>query len=499
MHTLMLLADITDPKNMNEVTAGFVAFAFQFIPLFAVVAIPAITGGLVGRLHRFLAGYGSKIGEGVKGNPNDPNSLRNKLRRQSVSALTRRQARIIDAGRDQKGPGGSRVARYKARAARMAWRNVDERMSRLVKEDRERAEAVSATGRDGLRYAGAGWVLPATTKAPDFVRDGAGTTKDYDRYYNSRGQEIGKELYLEGKSTYGNTREAQANSLNYAAKKIQSDQDIANFRHAFSQNAVQSNWNKDEMTDAWATATYEYKPMLGSEWYSKPSPVIGANGKTSGVSFADIGNDAKSYHGFISEQHKTKETFKLSSLRDSEWRAMSHQQTNFQNKISKGEAVTQQEMENYAMTNELLDSQVKEGFASGTMTRDAEGNLQVQGPSAAAQGVLNAMYKNRKYAAYNYRTPGPDSKYSVNERVLYDRAAVDKDRDAWNTTYAGPTGKPTTPFDEYGAIEKHALRPVAPAPTPKGPVVLETYANGALNPPQRIEVTGDELRSSLPK
>ena len=493
----MIIADLTDPKNISEVTAGFVAFFVQFLPLIAVIFSLQMAGGLVGRIHQALSGQLSKAGAGIKGNPNDPNSFMNKSRRQAVSSLTRRQARTVDTGRAM---GATRGQRFKARASRMAWRGVDERMSRLVKEDRERAEAVSATGRDGMRYAGGGWKLGANEQAPSFLPESngnvtAGTTVPYDRYFDSKGKEIGVESYREGKSNYGNTREATANSLNYAAKKIQTDQDVANFRNAFTRNAVEQNWNNDEMGDAWATATYEYKPQLASEWYSRPKAVTGANGKTAGVQFKDIGNDIDSYHSFISEKHKTNEGYKLSSMRDSEFRAMGHVQSQLQTKIANGQSLTKKELESFAMTNEGIDTIVKDGYASGTMTRDADGNPQIQGPNAASQGVLDAVYRNRKYSAAAYKDAS--GKYSANERVLYNKAAVDAERQQHLATnaYNAQNNLPTLgAFDEYKAIDQHALRIQNVAAN--GNKTLKEGINAQVN---TIEVTGNEERKEVPR
>ncbi len=483
--------------SLNSVTAGLVAFLVQFLPLLVLVGAAELTGGAGKWIGGKLKNVGNKAQESFKGNPNDPNSLRNRVRFNARAGATRAQAKVVDQGREL---GASRFQRARGKMARVAWRNMDERMAQLTKQDRERQDTMSSTGRDQLRYAGGGWMLKAGDKAPDFVQDGAGTTENYDRYYNSKGKEISKSLYSEGKASYGGNLQSTANSLNWAARKIQTDQDIANFRHAFAQNAIANNWDNSEAGDAWAAATYEYKPQLSSEWYSRPEVVRGANGRTTGVKYNDISNDEKAFHSFMTENHKSRESFKLSSMRDSEWRATADRMAQFQAKVDRGEAVTQKELEGYAMASEVVDSVVKEGYASGTMSQDAEGNLQVQGPNSAAQGVLNAMYKNRKYAVSAYKDAS--GRYSVHERVLYDKSKVDAERQTRITENQRRerAGQPSLgAFDEYSSIDKHALRQVGTSMTnPKNVVLRETPGDKTYNT-HRVEVTGDEQRSLVPR
>lgn len=450
----------------TNMVAGIMSFLLLFIPLAMIPFAFKLAGGLIGRVTDLVANYKSKTAEGIKGNPNDPLSLRNTTRRNFFGAMTRGQGQLVDSSRKM-GAGG--FTRFAARASRLFAPHLDERLAIQNKQAREMQETMSSTGRDALRYAAAGWVLKKGQVAPSFVQDGAGTTVDHDRYYDSKGREISATLYSEGKSTYGRTPTEMSQGFNYTVRKVQTDQDIANMRHAFVQNAVANNWTQDEANDVWAAAVFEYKPLLGGEWYSKPK-VQTVGGKTTGVQFEDLGNHDSAYGGFATELHKTRESFKLASVRDQDWRAMAQRQRDYQQVIdTKGvSGLTEEQFQNYAMTQEIIDSVVRRGMSAG-VSLNAEGEPMISGVSPASEGVLKALIKQRKYRSTTYTDPATGA--SVNERVLYNDAAVSAARKA--TPYG-------TLFDEDAAIQANILKDAAGNPV--------HYA-----------VTGDQDRSTLPK
>jgi|GEM_PF-1686099 len=466
--------------GVQSVISIIIAFFVQFVPLLLIPFTFKLAGGLVGRLNQLLGGYGSKIGEFIKGNPNDPYSMQNKAKRAALSGLADRQARIVDAGRKD---GASVFRRGRSWLTRAVSPQIDERLSRYNKEAREMQENMSATGRDQLRYAAAGTELPAGVAAPSFFQGTytdasgatvpiAGSVSDQVRYFDSKGRKISSALYHEAKSagTYGNTA-GLAQGFNYTARKIQTDDDIANFRHAFKQTALQQGWTQDEIGDAWAAATFEYKPLLGSEWYSAPKLVTGAGGAPD-IQYDDIGSSDSTYKKFVEEPHKTREAFKLGSMRDQDYRVMGQRQNEYEARAAAG-TLTDTQAESLAMTSELMDTVVRKGMETGSITRNPDGELMISGVSPAAQGVLDSMYKNRKYQTAAYFDPAT-GRHSLNERVLYDRKAVEAEKAAYTAAY-----KPGAPaFDETAAITKHAVR----------------NADGSI---RRITVTGDEGRSTI--
>lgn len=452
----------------TNLVAGILSFLLLFIPLAMIPFAFKLAGGLIGRLTDLVANYKSKTAEGIKGNPNDPLSFRNKTRRNLFGALTRGQGQLIDSSRKM---GAGRFTRFAAGASRLFAPHLDERLAMQNKQAREMQEAMSSTGRDALRYAAAGYVIKKGEMAPPMVRDGAGTIADHDRYYNSKGKEISATLYREGKSTYGRTPTEISQGFNYTVRKVQDDQDVANMRYAFARNAVENNWTQDEANDVWAAAVFEYKPLLGGEWYSKPQ-IQKTGSKTTGVQFEDLGNHDGAYNGFATELHKTRESFKLASVRDQDWRAMAQRQRDYQTIVdTQGvAALTPEQFRNFAMTNEIVDSVVRRGMAAGMISQNAEGEVMISGVSPASEGVLKALIKNRKYASGNFQDPTTGA--SVDQRVLYDISAFNQERK--QLLGAGQ------PVDEDALKMKHALK------APSGQ-------------PVHYDVTGDEQRSTLPK
>jgi hypothetical protein len=456
----------------TNLVAGIISFLLLFIPLAMIPFAFKLAGGLIGRITDLVANYKSKTAEGIKGNPNDPYSLRNMTRRRLNNALTAGQARLVDQSRkvDKFGRGtASWQTKTFAGASRLFAPFIDERLARQNKEARDLQESMSETGRDQLRYAAAGFRLKAGEVAPSHVRDGAGTTTNYDRFYDSKGRYISETLYKEGKSTYGRTPTEMSQSFNYTTRKVQNDQDIANMRYAFERNAVDNNWTQDEANDVWAAAVFQYKPLLGGEWYSKPKIQKNASGKTTGVKYEDLGNHDSAYWGFAEELHKTRESFKLASVRDQDWRAMAQRQRDYQGIIdTKGvQGLTKEQFQNYAMTQEIIDSVVRRGMSAG-VSFNAEGEPMISGVSPASEGVLKALIKNRKYRSTHHTDPTTGA--SVDQRVLYNDAAVAAKRKV----------TPPGAFDEEAEIRANILK-------------------DAYGQPVHYEVTGDEQRSTIPK
>jgi hypothetical protein len=71
-----------------------IAFILQFLPLVLIPYAFKLAGGMIGNLHGTLNALGKRTHEGVKGNANDPTSLRNRTRYNMRSA--------VNAGRERR-------------------------------------------------------------------------------------------------------------------------------------------------------------------------------------------------------------------------------------------------------------------------------------------------------------------------------------------------------------------------------------------------------------
>lgn len=76
----ILAEDVPLLSQTQHGLASLVAFLILFLPLLAIPWAFKLAGGIVGKINELLGGYGSKITEAIKGNPNDPTSFRNQAR-----------------------------------------------------------------------------------------------------------------------------------------------------------------------------------------------------------------------------------------------------------------------------------------------------------------------------------------------------------------------------------------------------------------------------------
>ncbi len=424
----------------NNALAPIVSFVALFLPLIMIPYAFRLAGGAIGKIHETLTDRHKKVQEAIKGNPNDQNSMRNRYRNQLMSKISQGQQRNVDRGlrveRDANGNIISHANAFRRARGRFAntFGNVEGRMSRYNAEQNKLGNELSSTGRDAVRYAAAGYKLNAGQA------DWRGGVADHDRWFDAKGNEIVQQRHNKSKQLVGNTIGGIGSSLEYTYGHAQTPDNIAAARFAMAQNAIAGDWTPEEMKDVWAQATYPHKDKWLSEWHSTPVPTNGVSGR-GGVQFQDASINDDSLDRMINEQHTSKESFRVGSLRPEDWLVQAQKMEGIQSKIDAGTA-TDAEITRYAKMSENLDSMAR----SGLITQNGEGEVQVSGGSSKVQGIIGAMYRNRRYAAAAapMATAGGSS-YSVSDRILYDVDAVKR-----ATTGAGAVDRDT-------AIAAHAV------------------------------------------
>lgn len=380
-------------EGAAQLPAEIIGIVLMVLPLFMIPYAFKLAGGAITAVHSAILDRGKKGVEAIKGNPNDANSMQNKVRRRAGENITMKQARLVDPGRDV---GATRRQKLIGGFADK-FGNVDSRLAMYNMKSREEAEQMSATGRDALRYAAGGY-------------------EEGGKYYNSKGKEISKNTYKRGKQLYGSTPTGIAQNLEYALRKAQTDDDFAAFRHAYARNAQQNGWNQKEMNDAWAAATYPHKSSLAaSEWYS--SPKLESDGS---ISFKDITNDVvstvdpvtgetkkSSYSSYVGDLTNTRLGYQLPA-RDQDYRAMLDRQTQLETKIethrksgAAGNALTEEEATQLAHTYQVFDlasHQYAVGTPGGTGAAAAGTTISATAGTATAQPIIEQAQRQRQAA-----------------------------------------------------------------------------------------------------
>ena len=380
----ILSVTIVNANGNSSGIALLVAFILQWLPLLGIAYAISLAGGLVGKVHEVITSGHKRAQEGIKGNVNDPNSLRNRAKRQLGEAATRAQNQVVQRGRKLDAPIHQRLR--SALAGHVG--NVDSRMSNYNAEAAKRLEQLQATGDDALIYAGAGY-------------------ESGGKYYDSKGREISKNTYKSGKRLYGDSQHSIAQGLGYSIRKSQTDTDIMNNRRAMSGNAAAENWDDYEVNGVWSAAAYPNKPTHASEWYSKPKVVRDSSGRTTGVRFEDVTQHQGNYGAMIQDLHQTREAFKVSSDRDADMRVMYAQQQKLERGFETGRIQDMdkngniyerdfdydQDARALAQTYETFDG-IAHNMARGEELDDKGEHISASG-TPASQAIVKAATLNR--------------------------------------------------------------------------------------------------------
>jgi hypothetical protein len=431
------------PTNL---VAGVVAFFIQFLPLALIGFALRLSGALVAKTHDFLDSKGKKAVEGIKGNPNDPNSLRNKTRRKLFETATQGQNRAVQAGNEL---GASRATALRGRMAQKFGRNVEERMSTYNKAARQRQDDLSNYGDDRPVYAGGGYAINKDEEYYDresnsMKRNDSGGTM----YFDSKARQISSNTFKNGKSKYGTSMQSYGQSFGYAMKKAQNDTDINAFRFAYQKNAEANGWNQADSDGIWAAATYEHKGPYASEWYSAPTVAPGADGKSQarfGASVSNVGNASsqKTYRKMTEDIHRNRQAYMLSGDRDRDFRIMHDWQTELENRVQSG-THTEDDVNDLIRTYEIFDN------ASSSYGQDTSGQqpgqqpagqqapvpgmqqtVTASGATSGAKPVIEAAVRNRHYSMTDI---------SNGTRGLVERSTVP------GQAYRVPSGVPGTSY-----------------------------------------------------
>jgi hypothetical protein len=408
--------------------ADIMAIAALFVPLFLIPYSFRIAGGILGRFHEFSTNARKKTQEAIKGQPNDQWSWRNRARMKVGAGVSQYQQRVIDRG---EALGANRRRRVVGGIAGSGvFGNPDMRASRWNKVLNEVEESMSQSGRDNLRYAGAGYRLPAGDKAFD------GSVSDHDRWYNSKNAEISQNMHDRAKRYFGFSPHGIGSSLEYTFRKAQTSEDLAAARESFTRNAVDNDWTGDEMVDVWAQATFPHKDKWLSEWHSMPVPTNGKSAR-GGVTFNDVSTDDSQLDKMVNEGHSTREQFRWSSVRAQDWHAMHKSMRGIESQIDGvrsgsvriGDAAQvaagsadisdrdyASNLKRYAKMSELVDGMARSGVA----TMGDDGEVVVSGANAEVQGVITAMSKNRRFGVTN-AVDSTTGQVSATNRAIYDK------------------------------------------------------------------------------
>lgn len=133
--------------------SGLMAMVALVVPLFLIPFSFRIAGGAIGSFAKTIGDFRSKAYQGILGNPNDPNSLRNKTKLNARSQMIAARGRIYEnlSEKTKLGTnGGRRIRRqlYRAAAGTVAMGNLQAERARINEEQDRMIASIYNNGDD---------------------------------------------------------------------------------------------------------------------------------------------------------------------------------------------------------------------------------------------------------------------------------------------------------------------------------------------------------------
>lgn len=308
----ILSVTIMQANGSANVIAPIISFVLQFLPLLFIPYAFRLAGGAIERMHEAITTGHKRMQENIKGNPNDPNSLRNRAKRNVSSSLVRQRAQNY---RSLKGRG--RVGRRLASATTLLGDPLAaEAMAN--EESKKRIFGIKDNGDDAILNAAASFV--DTRK---YLANGA-ANEMFGKRVTLDGNEVNEADYRSAKRLYPNMSDIQA-VADYRSTKVNSTQEAEDFAERYGMMAQENGLSLEETKSAFTALSFARQNERG-EW--KHGKWIQQNGayKFVPVGGIDPTTGTRNLEGaskYVNEQYHKKGAFDASRAFSSQFQAMS--------------------------------------------------------------------------------------------------------------------------------------------------------------------------------
>ncbi len=440
-----------------EMVGGYFMILLPLGTGWVVVQASGWAGSQIGQ--RLRAGANS-IHQGILGDRQNPHSVRNKSLGRFRAGVRQGQADVMAQGDSTS---ASRWQKARGRLVGQSWLfgDVTQAQSDYNAASGKARSAKTDTGNDSEIFAGAGWT-------------GTDATTGERVYYNSKGEQISRNLYDRGKRLHGRNSHEIGESLMYTLGKVQNEPDMQAWRTAFGKNALAQGWSDSEMVGAYAHAAYPHKRNQATAWYSMPEYERNTAGQITGVKFNDVGDEAeardkttgaimtdsagnviydhKTYDNMIEDLHKSRGSFDLSGDRHQEFQVMLEHQKRLQGRVRAGTA-SQNDRDALAKTYETFEA-VSSRMQTGA---DPDGNVTATGVSAASKAVIEAAVNDRTLDMTSVDTTTGNREFFDREQMVNATKLSKKPYSPSSSVKSGALPGGISTYGEantYGAIAK---------------------------------------------
>ncbi len=342
-------------------------------PVALIVFSFKLAGGMIGNLMGFARGLSGKTHQGILGNPNDENSLRNRTKRNFGSSLKRAHAQ--NYRQLKKGGAFSR----RLASASTIFGDPLAAEAALNASSKKRVADVKDNGDDAIVNARASFIDTRAHLANGQKND------MYGKRVTLNGSEVNEADWRAAKRFYPNLSDAQA-VADYRSTKVNSDQEAHDFAYRFGQMAQQEGMSLEETRGAFTALAFARQNERGEwkhgEWQSG----------SGGFQFSPVGaghlSGAKNY---VHEQYHKKGAFDASRAFSSQFTAMGDVKRAHLDTIRAGasSSATKEQRQAAAEAREelrkVIETQDAWGKNSGGFNENGEPIIGLSGASAATQ------------------------------------------------------------------------------------------------------------------
>gem|GEM_PF-1809921 len=363
------IAALVIPTTTGGALEGFAAIIAVMALIIPLALIPfafKLAGGIIGKVHETLADYGKRGHQGMLGNPNDPNSWRNRTRGKMRGSVTRANAEVF-----RRVNRSGRIPRTNA----ILFGGAIEKEAMENQESKKRIFAIKDNGDDRIVNARASFVDPVDKRR-----------KTLD------GKPVSEAEWKAAKRLYPNLSDVQT-VADYRSTKVNSSEEAVQFARNFGLMAKQRGLSLDETKGAFTALAFARQNERG-EW-KHGSWSEDANGD---YVFSPVGaSNMGGAEGYVHEQYYKKGSFDASRAFSSQFQSMGEVKREHLNRIARGMAAgaTPEQQQEARESREQLKKilEIQGAWEHNAGMRDPETGEVIQGLSGASAGTKAAFDK----------------------------------------------------------------------------------------------------------
>lgn len=399
----VLISKSGNGTGQNSFLSQILSIVVLVIPLVAIPYSFRLAGGLLGKLHDVVTNYGKRSTEAIKGNQNDPTSLRNRTRQKMGGQITRGRAQTFRT-LDKKNilPG----------ANAFIFGSALEKEALLNQQTHQRVFTVKDFGDDSVINARASFIDTRRT-----ISDGNGTmiaNPNFGKRTTLDGKSVSDAQWKAANMQYPTLGDLQA-VADYRSTKVLTTEEAQRFSQYFGMMAQQQGLSANEATGIYTGLSFARQNERGEFKYgaytqnddgSFTFSAVGDQGSYAGdvVDGKAVSADKSRSANFVKEQYTKRGAWEGSKMFASYFQSMGDIKKTHLDKLSEFDALEQagtplsadqQALKQHSRDQLKQILEIEDSFGKTQPYRDESGEVRImgglQGASAATVSAFEKM------------------------------------------------------------------------------------------------------------